>query len=136
MCENLAEPMRFIAQEAAITAQTHSLLAIEQARAIIAVLIWCLKVAQNFNTQNLANPAWALSKWGCGHSELMDAISAPSINKISEGTAQHIANTLWSFARRLVKDSPLMEALASPAIRKITEFKEQGLANIAWSLAV
>jgi hypothetical protein len=89
----------------------------------------------DFNSQELANTAWAFATAGHAAQALLDAIAAVAVPRLREFNPQGLANTAWAFATAGHAAPALLDAIAAAAVLRLREFKPQELANTAWAFA-
>ena len=53
---------------------------------------------RDFNTQDLANTAWAFAMVGHGDERLFTALAAAAVQRLKDFNSQALANTAWAFA--------------------------------------
>ena len=61
-----------------------------------------------FNSQNLANTAWAFATTGRSDPQLFVVLARASEQRIGEFSAQNLANTAWALATAGELDAELM----------------------------
>ena len=62
----------------------------------------------NFNSQGLANAAWAFATTGRSDPQLFIVLARASEQRIGEVSAQNLANTAWALAKAGELDAELM----------------------------
>lgn len=106
----------------------------------------------NFETQNLASMAWAItttneysmplfaalavlaSAANCKSNELLFAALARALRwSMGSFIAQHLANAAWAFVSTCNSHTPLIAALARALAGRVGNFNAQHLANTAWA---
>ena len=90
---------------------------------------------RDFNSQDMANTAWAFARAGVAALDLFDAIASAAPRRIAEFKSQELANTAWAFAAVDVAAPMLFAAIAAETPRRIDEFNSQDLSNAAWAFA-
>ena len=90
---------------------------------------------QTFNSQNIANTAWAFATLNHYDRALFNTLAQEAPHKIQTFNSQAIANTAWAFATLNHYDRALFDALAKEALHKIQTFNSQAIANTAWAFA-
>jgi hypothetical protein len=88
-----------------------------------------------FNSQDLANTAWAFATAGRAAPALLDAIAAEAAPRVGNFNPQDLANTAWAFATAGHAAPALLDAIAAEAAPRVGKFNPQDLANTAWALA-
>ena len=93
----------------------------------------------DFNSQGLANTAWAFATLGQLDAQLFTALAREAERSVDDFNPQELANTAWAFATLGQLDAQLFMALARQAElcggNFVGNFKPQGLANTAWALS-
>ncbi|KAL7481743.1 hypothetical protein ACHAW6_007413 [Cyclotella cf. meneghiniana] len=89
----------------------------------------------NFNTQSLANMAWAYSTAREAKPLLFDLIANAAITR-NDFSPQGISNLLWAFASAGHHNERLFSSMAIKAQQSIDKFNSQAIANLAWAYAV
>eukprot|EP00435_Cladocopium_sp_Y103_P031284 s185_g7.t2 len=93
----------------------------------------------DLNPHDLSGTAWAFATLSYSQTELLQAISKASIQRLSEFNSQDLANTAWSFAtcdfesRGEDAGHSDVGAMSSEVMVKLPEFAPQGLATTAWA---
>ncbi|KAJ8612155.1 hypothetical protein CTAYLR_002478 [Chrysophaeum taylorii] len=106
------------------------------------------RAVDEFNTQELANVAWALGTTGLEAPELAGALAASAVARIADFSPQELANLVWALAKLFGRDigapsaktaaescSELYRAACAVATRRFDDFKPQELANTVWAVA-
>jgi len=72
-----------------------------------------------------------------GHeaTDLFEAASLMTINKIETFTPQAMANTVWAYATLGYEDPDLFEAVSAIAINRLDAFTPQNISNTVWAYA-
>ena len=68
-----------------------------------------------FNSQQLANTAWAFATMNRLDEKLFAALARAAEQRVNEFNAQNLANTAWAFATVNRSDEKLFAALARAA---------------------
>jgi len=63
-----------------------------------AIAASALKTIGVFQSQELANPAWAFAKLAFTHQPLLNSIAAQAMAQSTECTPQEMANIAWAIA--------------------------------------
>eukprot|EP00669_Euglena_mutabilis_P010417 TRINITY_DN5170_c0_g1_i1.p2 TRINITY_DN5170_c0_g1~~TRINITY_DN5170_c0_g1_i1.p2 ORF type:complete len:315 (+),score=18.23 TRINITY_DN5170_c0_g1_i1:383-1327(+) len=96
-------------------------------------------VLNAFNSQGVANTAWAYATLRITHMPLINALAERAVHPevVKSFTSQEVANTVWAYATLGVLNQVLMEVLAEkvllPEVR--FSFTAQTVANTAWAYA-
>ena len=69
-----------------------------------------------FNTQELANKAWAFAAADLSASPLLVELVTAAERRLVEFNAQDVANTAWPFAKMEMRSTALMEVLGRRAM--------------------
>ena len=69
----------------------------------------------DFNSQNLANTAWAFATVGHKDERLFSTLAAAAERRTMDFNSQNLANTAWAFATAGHKDERLFSTLAAAA---------------------
>merc|ERR1712224_998624 len=77
---------------------------------------------RDFNSQNLANTAWAFATLGHKDEWLFAALAAAAERRLRDFNSQELANTAWAFATLDHKDERLLAVLAAASERRISNF--------------
>jgi len=88
-----------------------------------------------FNSQDIANTAWAYATVGVDAPQLFSAIATAAQRRLGEFNPQSIANTSWAFATAGADAPRLFAAIADTASSNLSAFNPQNLANTAWAFA-
>mmetsp|Transcript_82447 Transcript_82447/g.233840 ORF Transcript_82447/g.233840 Transcript_82447/m.233840 type:complete len:350 (-) Transcript_82447:38-1087(-) len=83
-----------------------------------------------FQSRDIASPAWACAKLTIVHAPLRDALSSQAIAKIGSFEPLDIATTAWAYDTLKLLAGPLMDALAAEALRKMDSMENQPLATL------
>ena len=78
----------------------------------------------DFNSQNLANTAWAFATAGQSDVQLFVALARMAAQCTSDFNAQELANTAWAFATLGQFDELLFVALGRAAVEHVNEFNQ------------
>ena len=78
-----------------------------------------------FNTQNIANPAWAFATLHQHDEKLFAALALEAEVRASEFSAQVTATTAWAFAILVQHDEKLFTALALEAEVRVRTWPTQ-----------
>ena len=89
----------------------------------------------DFNSQELANIAWAFATAGRDAPELFEALAMEASTRIGSFLPQELSNTAWAFATAGQRATALFDTLASECVRRVAEFNSQELANTVWAFA-
>merc|ERR1711990_285486 len=88
-----------------------------------------------FNTQGIANTAWAFAKLSFIHEPFFNVIASASLAKTKQFDPQGLANIAWSMATIAMSDEPLLTAISVQAVGTISQFTTQNLSNTIWAYA-
>lgn len=93
---------------------------------------------QQFDSQNVANLAWACAAIALRKEKLLEALATHARQLVAEGACEalSIANLLWAYASLAFVDLPLLTTLSGAAVQQGWEFSPPSLSNTAWALAV
>ena len=87
-----------------------------------------------FDSQGLANMAWAYATSGHGAPVLLDCIAVEAA-RIRKFNAQELTNLAWAYAKAGHKAPILFKQIEANATLHLREFNSQNLANTAWAYA-
>ena len=82
-----------------------------------------------FNSQSVANTAWAFATVKHQDEMLFAALVRAVERRLSEFKPQELANTAWAFATAIHRDEMLFAALAKAADRQIGDCNAQEIAT-------
>ena len=77
---------------------------------------------RDFNSQALANTAWAFATVGHKEEPLFMVLASAAEQQMRDFDSQNLANTAWAFATVGCKEERLFTALAAAAERRMTDF--------------
>ena len=98
----------------------------------------------DFNSQELANTAWAFATVGQSDALLSTALARAAERRVGDFNAQELANTVWALALSVgcqivatvgQSDVQLFMVLARAAGWHVVDFNTQDLVNTAWAFA-
>ena len=76
----------------------------------------------DFNSQGLANAAWASATSDQNDVSLFAALATAAEQRMGDFTYQNLANTAWAFATASQSDASLFAALATAAEQRMGDF--------------
>eukprot|EP00929_Paragymnodinium_shiwhaense_P056952 TRINITY_DN28503_c0_g1_i2.p1 TRINITY_DN28503_c0_g1~~TRINITY_DN28503_c0_g1_i2.p1 ORF type:complete len:1022 (+),score=192.07 TRINITY_DN28503_c0_g1_i2:209-3274(+) len=88
-----------------------------------------------FETQGLANVAWALGKESARAESFWHELAQGVAPRLREFTGQEFANMLWAFAAAAVMPENLQTPALVEASRRLSILKPQELSNVVWAFA-
>lgn len=93
---------------------------------------------QQFDSQNVANLAWACAAIAFRKEKLLEALATHARQLVAEGACEalSIANLLWAYASLAFVDLPLLTTLSGAAVQQGWESSPPSLSNAAWTPGV
>ena len=88
-----------------------------------------------FNSQSIANTAWAFATGNCRDEKLCAALALSAGWRLSEFHPQELANTAWAFATLNYRERELCAALALEAERRLSDFNLSSVWMALWAFA-
>lgn len=90
---------------------------------------------QNFNSQELANIIWGLSKCDFDNEVLILKLTSCMQNEAiaMQSTPQEAANVLYALGRMLINDAKTFSAMNNVIMRNLDSATTQAIANALWA---
>ena len=104
------------------------------------IAVQAAKSVLQFNSQGLANTAYAYAKTDRAAPALFDAIAVEVVRRVHaftphEFTPQGLTTTAYAYAKADHAAPALFDAIAAEVARRVREFNPQDLANTVWAYA-